>query len=314
MRVWNDLNGDPGQYRGGTVTIGKFDGLHLGHQELLRRVLQGPKPGIVLTFDPHPMQVLQPQLGLTKIFPKADLTEQLPCYGVDLLAILSFTHELAGLTAAEFAERYIGIFQPRQLIVGYDFAFGRKREGNIDWLKKWSAGRQVTFTVVSPIEAGGSPVSSRRVRELILQGAVDQVRPLLQRPFYLRGVVVKGAGRGRTIGVPTLNQQVENETLPAAGVYATRTKIGHQLFSSVTNVGVVPTFTDGKQVQVETHLIGVSRDSYGERVDVELIKRLRPEMKFSSVADLKKQIEKDILEAERELQADEKMDVHKPHK
>ncbi len=313
MRVWNDLNGDPGPFRGGTVTIGKFDGLHLGHQELLQRLQKGPQPGIVLTFDPHPLQVLQPELGLKKIFPKADLSEQLPCYGVDLLAILPFTRELAALPAAEFAERYIARLEPRQLIVGYDFAFGRKREGNLEWLKNWCGQRKIGFTVVAPIEAGGSPVSSRRVRELIQKGDVHLVRPLLHRFFYLRGEVVRGAGRGRSIGVPTLNQRVENETLPASGVYASRTKIGHLLFPSVTNVGVVPTFTNDREVQVETHLIGASRDAYGERVDVELIKRLRPEMKFPSAADLKKRIEKDILEAERELRAYEEMDVHKPH-
>lgn len=313
MRVWSDFSGDPSPFFAGTVTVGKFDGLHLGHQELLRSVAKSAKPGIVLTFDPHPLQVLKPDLGLTKIFPRSDLIEQLPCYGVDVLAIIPFTTALAALSAAEFAERFIGFFRPRQVVVGYDFAFGHKREGDQEWLKRWCGKRGIGITIVAPIQRGGAPISSGRIRELIGQGDVVAVRRLLDRPFYLRGTVVHGAGRGRTIGVPTLNLQVQNETLPAQGVYATRTKLGSLQFDSVTNVGVVPTFTEQARLQVETHLIGVDRNAYGEIVDVFFVKRLRPEKKFASVDDLKKQVEQDILEAKRELQADEKMDVHKPH-
>lgn len=314
MRVWNDLNGDSSPYRGGTLTIGKFDGLHLGHQELLQRVQKGPQPSVVVTFDPHPLQVLKPELGLTKIFPKADLIEQLPCYGPALLVILPFSQALGKLTAAEFAERYFAPFAPSEIVVGYDFAFGRGREGNLEWLQKWCGEKKIRFTVVAARMVDGAPVSSGRVRDLIRAGDVEQARRLLLRAFYIRGEVVAGAGRGRTIGVPTLNQMVENETLPALGVYATRTKVSGQVLASVTNVGVAPTFVDQSRVHVETHLIGVTRDAYGEKVDVEFIRRLRPEKKFPSVGDLKKQIEQDILMAERELAADEKMDVHKPHK
>lgn len=309
MRVFNDLNGDTRDFHGGVVTIGKFDGLHLGHQELLKQVSRGPKPAVVLTFDPHPIQVLQPEKGLTKIFPKEDLAEQLPCYGIEGLGVIAFSLEVAAQSAATFAENTLWKpFQPKRLVVGYDFAFGHKREGNIDWLKKWCADRKIAITIVAPLENGGAPVSSRRVRELIVNGDVKSARELLGRPFYLRGVVVKGAGRGKSIGFPTLNLQVSNETLPGLGVYATRTKIGDRVYGSVTNVGRVPTFTDQSRVHVETHLLNQSLEAYGAKIDVEFLRRLRPEKKFASAADLKKQIEQDILEANEEV------DLHKPDK
>ncbi len=311
MRVWNDLNEDTPEFHGGTVTIGKFDGLHLGHQELLKQVQKGPKPWIVLTFEPHPIQVLQPERKLTKIFPKADLAEQLPCYGVDVLGVVAFSREVASQSAATFAENALWRpFRPKRLVVGYDFAFGHKREGNLQWLKKWCADRKIAITVVAPKELSGEIVSSRKVRDLIVSGGVAEARRLLGRAFYLRGEVVKGAGRGRGIGFPTLNQAVENETLPALGVYVTRAKIADRVYGAVTNVGRVPTFTDQTQVHVETHLLDTSIDAYGATIDVEFLDRLRPEKKFSSAADLKKQIEQDILEAKRELLANEKMDVH----
>lgn len=302
MRIWTGLNQDTQNFQGGTLTIGKFDGLHLGHQRLLAALNQGPEPRVVMSFDPLPIQVLRPDQGYKRLMPKGDLGEQLPCYGADLLLILNFTTDMAAKSAAQFAEDVIvQPFAPKKLVVGYDFAMGKDRQGGLEWLRAWCRERKIELYVSEPFQLEGQTVSSGRVRGLIQNGDVAGAARLLGRPFYLRGQVIQGAGRGRTIGVPTLNQTVENETLPALGVYASRTRILGQVFNSVTNVGRVPTFTDQTQVQVETHVPDQTLSAYGERLDVDLIQRLRPEKKFADVEDLKKQIALDILEAKRIL-------------
>ncbi len=304
MRIWTGSSGDSQKFQGGVVTVGKFDGLHLGHQKLLEVVRQGPKPWVVLTFDPLPIQVLQPEKHYARLMPKEDLGEQLPKTGVELLYVMKFDQSLAGKSAAEFADGVIWQpFQPKAIVVGYDFAFGKNREGNLAWLERWCGGeqRKIQLHVVKPFELDGQAVSSGRVRAMIEAGAVDQAARLLGRPFYVRGLVIRGAGRGGSIGVPTLNQQVANETLPALGVYATRTRWRGQSMNSVTNVGRVPTFTDQREIHVETHVLNQTVHAYGETVDVDLIQRLRPEKKFTSAEDLKIQIKQDILDATRIL-------------
>jgi len=298
MRIWRGSDEDSQNFQGGTVTVGKFDGLHLGHQKLLEEVRKGSKPWVVMTFDPLPLQFLQPDKGYHRLMPKEDLEHQLPAFGIDVLRILPFVRQLAEKTPEQFAEDYFWRdFKPKKIVVGHDFAMGKDRKGHVQWLKRWSDERDVQLLVVPPFELDGKVVSSGRVRELINQGAVDEAAKLLGRPFYVRGQVVQGAGRGRGIGVPTLNQKVVNETLPAIGVYASRTRWKNQVMNSVTNVGRVPTFTDQRNIQVETHVLNRDINAYGDTVDVDLIHRLRPEKKFASVEDLKKQIQQDILEA-----------------
>ncbi len=302
MRIWTGSSGDSQKFQGGVVTIGKFDGLHLGHQKLLEVVRQGPKPWVVLTFDPLPIQVLQPDKHYARLMPKEDLGEQLPKTGVELLYVMKFDQTLAAKSAAEFAEGVIRApFRPKVIVVGYDFAFGKNREGDLAWLRRWGDTHGIALNVVKPFEFDGETVSSGRVRKLIEAGAVDQASRLLGRPFYVRGRVIRGAGRGASIGVPTLNQQVANETLPGLGVYASRTRWRGQVMISVTNVGRVPTFSDGKEIHVETHVLNQSLSAYGETVDVDLIAHLRSEKKFGSVEDLKNQIKQDILDATRIL-------------
>jgi riboflavin kinase/FMN adenylyltransferase len=300
MRIWTGLNQDSQNFQGGTLTIGKFDGLHLGHQKLLQTLTGGPR--LVMSFDPLPIQVLRPDQGYKRLLPKEDLGEQLPRFAVDALLVLPFTKELAGKSAADFAEQVIWQpFRPRHLVVGYDFAMGKDRQGDLAWLRGWCSVKGLEFTVAEPFQLEGQTVSSGRVRELIQKGDVAAAARLLGRPFYVRGEVIAGAGRGRSIGVPTLNQKPVNETLPDLGVYASRTRWRGQTLDSVTNVGRVPTFTDQTKVHVETHVFGRDVSAYGDTVDVDLVQRLRPEKKFSSAEDLKNQIAQDILEAKRIL-------------
>ncbi len=287
------------KFHGGVLTIGNYDGLHLGHQALLRRVQSAPGPRIVITFDPHPVQLLYPDRVLRRLVPREDLRERLPEFGIDLLLILPFDRALAALSPNVFLEQMVQQnCSPRQMIVGYDFAFGNGRSGSLETLQAWGKAQQVRIEVVPPLQLLGETVSSRRIRECVESGDMKTARLLLGRPFYLRGEVVSGVGRGAQIGVPTLNQKVVNETLPRAGVYASRVRVaGHQL-DSVTNVGTNPTFESGNLVKVETHIIEGAHSLRGTLVDVDLLEYLRPEQKFADGASLVTQIKLDIERAQ----------------
>jgi riboflavin kinase/FMN adenylyltransferase len=300
MLIWNQTTPDSlTAFRGSVVTIGNFDGLHLGHQALLKRALGLPGRRVVITFDPHPLQVLYPERELKRLLPREDISEQLPKYGVDLLWIIPFTRRFAQLSGREFLETCVGApFDPRHMIAGYDFGFGKDRTGTLESLQEWATAHECALHVVPPLNVEGRPVSSRRLRELIQNGDVAAAARLMGRPFYLRGEVIHGAGRGASIGVPTMNQQVINETLPKQGVYITSTRVGGEERPSVTNIGWNPTFGGSAAVKVETHVVdGRPCEARGQSIDVSFLERLRDEKKFSSVDELKAQIHRDIEEA-----------------
>jgi riboflavin kinase/FMN adenylyltransferase len=301
MDIWRAVEAPTQKFHNGVLTVGNFDGLHLGHQSLLKKMTEFPGPRIVITFDPHPLQVLQPERGLKRLFPREDLWERLPAFGVDLLLLLRFDKTFARQRPDGFLDTYVGPFHPKHVVAGYDFAFGAGRAGNLDSLRAWCAGRGVQVDVMPPLELDGVLVSSRKIRECIEAGEVGTAATLLGRPFYLRGAVGAGAGRGAAMGFPTLNQSVENETLPKGGVYATRVRRAGRTYASVTNIGTNPTFESGSAVKVETFVLDQKADWRGERIDVELIERLRDEKKFSGVEDLKEQIQADILNARKVL-------------
>jgi riboflavin kinase/FMN adenylyltransferase len=300
MQVWNDLKHQGQKLQGASVTIGNFDGLHVGHQTLLAALKQGPAPRVVITFDPHPIQILYPDRALKRLLPRQDLVEQLPKYDIDVLWTIPFSTEFAKLTATDFLHRFVAEpFAPKYVVAGYDFGFGKGREGQLDTLRAWCSAQGCQLNVVSAQQVQQVTVSSRLLRELLAKGDVEQVQLYLRRPFYLRGAVIKGEGRGRLIGVPTLNQKVENETLPAAGVYITQVLCKGTLYPAVTNIGINPTFHAEGAVKVESHLLVPCSLTTGDRLDVQLIKYLRPEQRFASVEDLKNQIGSDILKAKQ---------------
>ncbi|MGE0526428.1 MAG: bifunctional riboflavin kinase/FAD synthetase [Bdellovibrionales bacterium] len=303
MQIWTDISRHAERaeiFHGAALTMGNFDGLHLGHQTLVKTAARLPGPTVVITFDPHPVQVLYPERRLRRLFPRADLAEQLPQYGVDLLVILRFTRDFSQLSSQQFLRAYLEApFRPRHLVAGYDFAFGQSRSGTLASLREWSTSHGATLHQVPPVELGGEIVSSGRIRKLVENGDVPEASTLLGRPFYLRGPVGTGAGRGTKLGFPTLNQNVENEVLPALGVYATRVRWKGTALPAVTNVGVNPTFGGESRVKVETHVLSGSIEARGEQIDVDFIERLRPELRFPGIEDLKKQIGADILKAKR---------------
>jgi riboflavin kinase/FMN adenylyltransferase len=292
------------------LTIGNFDGVHLGHQKILHDVVAESKrtggPACVYTFRPHPQEVLRPGTQVKLLTHYSEKIELLESCGIDVVVEEPFSQEFFTLSAREFFERVIVRgFKAVSLFVGHDFAFGKNREGNLELLRELCAAKGIRVTVAEPQVVDGEIVSSTRIRGLLLEGKVAAAARLMDRFFFYRGVVVKGDQRGRLLGFPTANLKAENKLALPRGVYATWAILARggkrEKQPSVTNVGVRPTFADSGNpdllpVVVETHLIlpeGESPDIYGETLEVQFVDRFREEKKFGSFEELKNQIAKD---------------------
>ena len=283
------------------VTIGNFDGVHLAHQRLLRRVVEVARPkgavAAAVTFEPHPIKFLAPDHAprlLTPLSRKAQLIEAM---GIDVLVVLPFNKELAHLSPLEFVRRIlVGPLAAASLHVGPNFRFGYRQAGDTEVLQE--LGRQEGFKVeVLPmLKVRGQRVSSTRIRELLTEGRVQTAGRLLGRPFSSCGPIVAGLGVGRKHTVPTLNLAPIEEQLPKIGVYVTCTKLGNALHDSVTNVGHKPTF-GGHRLTVETFLLGFSGEVNESDMEIEFLYRLRDEIKFQNPAILKVQIQEDARRA-----------------
>ncbi len=280
------------------VTIGAFDGVHRGHQfligNLIARARETDRLSTVVTFHPHPVTVLRPDLEiryLTTPGEKAILMEQL---SLDVLAILPFDMQMAQMSAADFIRALVQHLRLRELWVGPDFALGRNREGNV--AKLTALGAELGFAVrrVEPFVLDGEVVSSTRIRTLLAQGDVRAATRLLGRYPTVAGEVVHGARRGRALGYPTANLEVRQErAVPSDGVYAVFAVLGDERYLGVANIGVRPSFDNGART-VETYILDFDQDIYGCDLVVEFVERLRPEQRFASIADLVKQIGRDV--------------------
>lgn len=288
------------------ITIGNFDGVHLGHQQLLENVVREAQhfgiPAVVYTFHPHPVKVLHPDRPTFRLFDLKDQQEQFAKWGIDYVILENFTMEFSKISPQQFLNEYIlKQLNPKTLVVGHDFSFGADRSGNIPFLEKFCAEKGIRLIIIPPFQYKGSVVSSTLIREKLKNGEVEKANELLGRTYYLRGHVEKGFQRGRTIGVPTANIHPDVEFMPRQGVYCTLTKIDQHLYPSVTNIGVNPTFHENRQraVKIETHLFDFNAHIYGVEVEVFLQHFIRDEKKFSSIEELKNQIHKDMEEARR---------------
>ncbi len=299
---------DDVQFPDSWLTIGSFDGVHLGHQEIVRKVTGGAHaeglPAVVLTFSPPPAVVLQKRSNpayLTLPDERAELLGQL---GVDVVITHLFTLELAHTGAAEFTSWVHQHLHFSHLCVGYDFALGRGRQGDVAFLKQYGEQLGYTMNIQQPISNGDQVISSSQIRRALAEGEAGQARRLLGRPYRLSGDVVHGDGRGRTIGIPTANLALPAErVVPKSGVYTCLAQIEGVSWPAVTNVGVRPTF-DNQSIlpQVETHLLDYNRDLYGRHIDLDFIERLRDEQRFPNVNALVEQIHADIALARQHLQ------------
>lgn len=296
------------------VTIGNFDGVHLGHQELIKTAVERAKalgvPAVVFTFEPHPLTVLKPELKLRRLFDVEDRREQFERLGVDTLVVQPFSRDFSQQAPEVFLRDFVlKPFQPKAIVVGYDFSFGANRAGSIEFLRSQAAmlgtGGKDAFgvEVVPPysLELGGAStvISSTRIRQLLAAGNAQDAASLLGRPYCIRGRVKKGKGRGKTIGIPTANidPTVESNILP--GVYAAYAVFRRRKEKALVNIGRNPTFEiDSKELHIEAHLPDYDGakdgDLYGEFLELHFVSRIRDERKFGSVDELVAQIRKDI--------------------
>jgi riboflavin kinase/FMN adenylyltransferase len=285
------------------VTIGNFDGVHRGHQEILRRVRERAAKqdllGAVLTFDPHPARVLRPAaapLLLTTLEQRLHAFDEA---GIAAALVMRFDLEVAKISAEDFVRRFlVEAMRAQVVLVGGNFRFGHRQAGDVKLLTE--LGRQCGFEVevVPPVVEAGTVVSSTAVRAAVREGRMEDAAKLLGRPFALEGEIRTGTGQGRKLVVPTLNLATEQECLPKNGVYVTETAVRGKTYRSVTNVGVRPTF-DGTRLAIESHLFGFSEDVTSGRMEIRFRTRLRDEQKFAGPDALREQILRDIERAQR---------------
>jgi riboflavin kinase/FMN adenylyltransferase len=291
----------PQAWPAASVTVGNFDGVHRGHQALVREAVAGARAAsgtsVVLTFDPHPSRVLSPDRAPASLMTLDQKAEVLSGLGVDRLAVLPFTRELSEQEPEAFAREVLAVaLRARLVVVGSNFRFGRGRAGDV--LQLEALGRSLGFAVrgVAAVWHEGAPISSSRVREALARGAVASAKDLLGRGFFVDGRVVRGDGRGRTIGVPTANLEAVNEILPRAGVYAcrVRTPDGADRPAAV-NIGRRPTYGQDR-LTLEAHILDFEGDLYDARLRVAFVERLRDERKFLDAEALVAQIRADIAQ------------------
>jgi riboflavin kinase / FMN adenylyltransferase len=288
------------------VTIGVFDGIHRGHQHIIKQFVNYAKEAsltpVVLTFFPYPDTVLHGfRQGYYLTLPDAKAA-MLAALGVEVIVTYPFNDEVRHMRAAAFVEQLLSHLKMRALWVGADFAMGYQREGNVPFLTSEAAKLRFDLRVVDLMDADNEHVSSTRVRQALENGDVVEAARLLGRPHRLPGVVVKGAGRGRTINIPTANLSFpEEQAIPARGVYAAWAGVGSEWFPAVVNIGVRPTFDGAGGLTVEAHLLDFGADLYGQTLELDFVERIRDEQKFQDVQSLVDQIHRDIEKARKIL-------------
>jgi len=284
------------------LTLGVFDGLHLGHQLIMKTVFEraratGAVP-TVITFEPHPRALLHPESAPPLLQTFDQKIEALGVLGIEQTIVIHFDMSFAQIRAEDFLrEVVVDRLHAKEVYLGCGFAFGHGREGNIDLLRTISKSLGFFADEVPELRLRGRRVSSSRIRELLQEGKVNIARRMLGRPYGVEGRVVRGAERGATLGFPTANLHPQNRVIPRNGVYVTATLIDGQWRRSVTNIGTRPTFGSDNESSVETFVMDWSGDLYGDVVRVRFLHRLREEKKFSSIDELKSQIERDVARA-----------------
>jgi len=295
---------------GTVLTVGSFDGVHLGHQavvaEVARRADAARRPSILVTFEPHPLAVVNPQAAPPLLTSGAERREMLAQLPVDYAYFLRFDHQLAELSPEEFVrDILLARCQMRDLVFGYDHGFGRGRSGDVETLRRLGSQLGFAVDVVPPIDLGGEPISSGRIRRAVAGGDLRTAARLLGRPYRLTGQVVEGERRGRLMGIPTINlgELPPEKLLPPDGVYAVWVEWRGGRVGGMMNQGAKPTFGDGRR-SIEAHLFSFEGDLYGEWVRLEWVERLRDVRRFGSPMELQAQLAHDRARAQAVLAGD----------
>jgi riboflavin kinase/FMN adenylyltransferase len=311
MDIVRDLAEIKNPIQKAVITIGNFDGVHIGHQALFHTVLEKAEAlqgtAVAMTFDPHPMRVLAPNGHPPMITMAEQKAELIAKAGIDVLICIPFTREFAAISARDFVEdlllRRIGM---RAMVVGKDYSFGRNREGNLTVLRQWAEELGFEVLVVDWIQgANGTAqrISSTHIRELVMDGRMEEAKQMLGRNYQISGTVAGGRNRGgRLLGFPTANINLQDELCPKQGIYAVTVEHGGKTHKGVANIGYSPTFND-HLFTVEVHILDFNGNIYNDPIRVNFIQRLRDEIKFKSIDDLAAQIHKDVAHA-REILVD----------
>ena len=295
----NDLNNN----RKVCLAIGMFDGVHLGHQKVLQNAInaasQSNAISVAVTFDQHPANIISPKNAPSLIQTQAQRNRSIELLGVDAILIIKFNEAFSRKTGKSFIQELAqGFGSIHSISVGNDFMFGHNRDGNFQLLQKLSQELNFLTYGLQPVKLNGQIVSSTRIRSALINGKIDDAKQMLGRKFSIEGPVVKGDGKGREIGYPTANIDTKNLILPPNGVYASYTKFNGKTHKSLLNIGVRPTIIKpNPSIQVEAHILKFNENIYDQVIDIELIEKLRNEMKFESIEELKKQISCDIENA-----------------
>lgn len=287
------------------IAIGIFDGIHIGHRRVLKKILNPRAPGrdrVVLTFDPHPQTVLRSGKSFSRIMSMEHRLFIFEQMGVDAVVIIRFTPFLAGMSPEEFVKRVLRGTGTREVYVGENFHFGHRKSGSIEDFKELGKSCGIDIRTVKPVKKNRRTVSSTWLRRLISSGSIEKAERLLRRPASIFGTVVKGQRRGSTLGFPTANIDPHHEVIPPPGVYAVKARIEKKLYSGVLNIGFKPTFYGNrlkkrKESHIEVHLMGFREDLYGRNIEVFFVRHLRREKRFRDEIALKRQIQKDAEKA-----------------
>ena len=306
MNIWNGIGAYPEEARRVVASIGNYDGVHLGHQAILRLVVDDARrrglPAMLITFDPHPASVLAPERRPRLLQTRRQKLDRLQDTGLTDLLLLEFNEDLAALSGEQFFD---GLLSPRLSVatihVGENFRFGRARAGDLDLLRR--IGVRLGFDVngVAPVLLDETTISSSAIRTAIAEGNVELACKMLGRPFSILGEVIRGDGRGHSLQCPTANLEYDNELVPRPGVYVTESVVLASRCPSLTNVGYRPT-VGGAALTVETHILDFEEEIYGERLEVRFLAHLRDEVRFDDLSDLADQLARDRAAAESYFQ------------
>ena len=301
MEIFRHIDDHKHQLTDSVVTMGNFDGLHLGHRCLVRSAIEDARRlgslSVVLTFEPHPLKILAPERAPKLILSHKDKMQLLQSFGIDIVVIQNFDAAFAELQPEAFVrDVLVGRLRTRKIWVGKDFRFGKGRKGSVADLARWGGTTGFEVGIVEPILVDGARVSSSKIRQLVEEGRVDEAQRMLGRYHFISGKVVAGHRRGRDLGFPTANIATRTEVIPQDGIYATLLEAAAERRLSVSNIGVNPTFGPGPRT-IESFVLDFDNDIYGESVKLSFVKRLRGEKKFASADALVAQMHEDVRNA-----------------